>query len=242
VNNLLNNLLVVVKLSSSDFPLSQAILAAHRMAGDEPFFVDLPGVDNPRWQDARRHPVGRMALLYGSVNFCNRVEHRLRELQSSVKDNQVFAVVSRPTAELALGPFWDGTSLVRVRRKALRKASDAGAARAAERLRRHLESCGKPTKHPIVLHPRYRVDADGRWAAIVNAGTPNAKIERHLLRLQSSSGHHFVNRIWREPGAGTVFSGARDAYGFAAGEDGGLVPDFDEAALFRAFIGEEDNA
>jgi hypothetical protein len=235
----MNSALVVVKLATSNYGLARAIYTAHQMACAEPYLVDFPGLDNPRWADRHDHAVGRFALIYGDAPFCQRVRDALEPLRANAAANQAFALIGLPTDSLSDG-IWDGVQTVRVRRRALRKASEAAARKSAQRLAAKFQREGRVPEAPIVERARFALDAQNRWGAIVNPGTDRERVEKSILTLPSSSGRHFTNALSREPSVGAAFFGARDGYGFAAGRDGGSVPNVDEQALFKALIGEED--
>lgn len=235
----MKSLLVVVKLATSNFPLAQAVYMAHQAAGARPYLVDFPGLDNPRWADRHVHSVGRFALLYGDAELCHQVRERMDRLRERAAANQEFAVLRLAVTDLTELGLWDGSSTVRVRRHALRKASLAAARKTTERLAAKFAREGRTLQTPLVERVRCIIDEHGRWGAVLHPGTPQERIVKTVLTLPSSSGRHFSNALSRERSQDVAFFGARDSYGFSAGADGGSVPKVDERKLFAALIGED---
>lgn len=235
----MNTVLVVVKLATSDYGLSQAVYQAHRLSGDAPYLVDFPGLDNAQWGVRHHHAVGRLALIYGDHAFCLAVQAALGPIRLSAQDNARFVALKIPASELK-GRIWDERSTVQVRRQPLRKSSPEAALKSAQRLQAKFLREGRALTHPIIPHERCTVDAQGRWAGLrYDPVTGKTSPIKNVLVLPSSTGHHFANTLTRNVSDGAPFFGDRDSYGFAKGAQGGSVPRVDEAALFSELIGEE---
>lgn len=194
---------------------ASVVQQAHRLRGEHPFWVDLPGLDDLLEENRRKDPLGRILLLYGAADFLHKVR-----LSQEWDD---FSVLG-PIDARDLWSMAEPDALCALRRHRRDFPSPRRAEKKARRLMAHLTAKGVRLERPI-LPEMPEMDDRARRAP-------------HLWVTSRSTGQRFCFSVERVQGEGEPFAAMPDAYGCC--REGVALPVVDEKRLFENILGTED--